>query len=71
MENQAVWYKKRPGDSVWWLNNPGSYGKFIFSFDKETRFNLFADYPRKLTPRQKEIFDNENPRWKNFFSDRQ
>ena len=46
-------------------------GEFIFTFDKKTFFNRFADYPHKLTAEQKEIFDRENPFWAEFFSDRQ
>ena len=36
-------------------------GEHSFSFDKETVFDLMKDYPDKLTPEQKEIFDKENP----------
>jgi hypothetical protein len=32
---------------------------------------MFADYPYKLTPEQKKIFDEENPYWVDFFADRQ
>nr|DAS60821.1 MAG TPA: hypothetical protein [Caudoviricetes sp.] len=32
---------------------------------------MFKDYPHALTPEQKKIFDEENPFWKDFFSDRQ
>ncbi len=32
-------------------------GEHAFSFDKEIVFNLMTDYPEKLTPEQKEIFD--------------
>ena len=39
-------------------------GELKFSFDRETVFNLMTDYPEKLTPEQKEIFDKENPYWK-------
>ena len=64
-------YKDDPNNVVWWLDNPESVGEWVFSFDKQTTFNLFEDYPWKLTPEQKEIFDRENPYWKDFFSDRQ
>lgn len=64
-------YKENPGDLIWWKETPDTTGEFLFSFDKETIFNLFSDYPWKLTPEQKEIFDRENPFWKDFFKDRQ
>ena len=46
-------------------------GHHLFSFDKKKIYNLFADYPHNLTAEEKEIFDKENPFWKDFFSDRQ
>jgi hypothetical protein len=64
-------YKENPGDQIWWVDNPAVRGEWLFSFDKKTIFNMFDDYPWKLTPEQKEIFDRENPYWKNFFQDRQ
>ncbi len=45
-------------------------GEHLFSFDKKQVFNLFQDYHYKLTKEQKEIFDKENPHWKEFFKDR-
>ena len=63
-------YKEKPTDKVYWLDNPEIIGEFVFSFDKKTTFNLFADYPFKLTKEQKAIFDKENPYWANFFKDR-
>lgn len=66
------WYKENPEDKIWWLDNGNeATGVFIFSFDKEQQFNLFADYPYRLTKEQKEIFDKENPDWVVFFIDRQ
>ena len=70
MQND-IWYKEEPNSKIWWLDNGNEKtGEFVFSFDKKTRFNLFADYPYKLTTKQKEIFDKEEPYWANFFKDR-
>lgn len=70
MQND-IWYKEEPNSKIWWLDNGNEKtGDFVFSFDKKTRFNLFADYPHKLTAKQKEIFDKEEPYWANFFKDR-
>ena len=66
------WFKKHDNDKVYWLDNGlEAKGEFVFSFDKKERFNLFADYPYKLSKEQKEIFEKENPFWFNFFIDRQ
>lgn len=71
MKSDDRWYKKNNTDSIWWLDNSNEVeGKFIFSFDQKTTFNLFADYPYKLTKEQKTIFDRENPYWANFFAER-
>lgn len=71
METSSKFFKENPSDKVWWLDTSDRDGVFIFSFDRKTTFNLFADYPDKLTKEQKEIFDKENPFWKEFFKDRQ
>ena len=64
-------YKENETDQIWWVDTSDRDGEFLFSFDKKKVFNLFADYPHNLTPEQKEIFDKENPHWKDFFKDRQ
>lgn len=63
-------YKEKSTNKVYWVDNPNVKGEFLFSFDRRTVFNLFADYPHKLTQEQKEIFDKENPYWAEFFKDR-
>ncbi len=72
MKDDAVryWYKDKPDNKVWWEYDSDVRGEMVFSFDKKTRFYLFSDYPHKLTPEQKRIFDAENPYWKEFFKDR-
>lgn len=64
-------YKNNRGDKIWWVDNSESVGEWLFTFDKKTIFNMFSDYPAKLTPEQKELFDKENPYWVEFFADRQ
>lgn len=65
------WYKNNPSDIIWWVDNAEEVkGEWLFSFDKKEVFNMFADYPHKLTADQKAIFDKENPYWADFFKDR-
>lgn len=65
-----IWYKNNETDTIWWKDDPTVIGVWIFSFDKTTEFNMFHDYPYKLTKEQKQIFDKENPEWADFFKDR-
>lgn len=53
-------YKENKKDKIWWVKND-NYGVWEFSFDRKQIFNLFQDYPYKLTPEQKTLFDAENP----------
>lgn len=63
--------KNRKKDTIWWVDNADEViGEWLFSFDKEHIFNMFSDYPDKLTKEQREIFDKENPEWADFFRDR-
>lgn len=63
-------YKNNETDTIWWMDNPDKVGEFVFTFDKKNLYNLFEDYPYSLSKEEKEIFDRENPYWKNFFRDR-
>ncbi|WP_443718798.1 DUF7675 family protein, partial [Ruminococcus bicirculans (ex Wegman et al. 2014)] len=54
-----IWYKNKETDTIWWKDDPTVIGVWIFSFDKTTEFNMFHDYPYKLTKEQKQIFDKE------------
>lgn len=60
-------YKNNRSDKIWWVDNSESVGERLFTFDKKTIYNMFSDYPAKLTPEQKELFDKENPYWAEFF----
>lgn len=71
MDYGKHFYKENENDVIWWVDNPDEIGVLLFSFDKKTVYNLFADYPNKLPPEQKEIFDRENPNWAEYFKDRQ
>lgn len=59
-------YKEKPTDKVWWVDDPGDTGTIRFSFDKKKIYYLYRDYS-KLKGKEKEIFDKENPFWVKFF----
>ncbi len=63
-------FYREPGQKIWWVNVTDRIGEYLFSFDKKKIYNMFSDYPWKLTKKEKEIFDRENPYWANFFKDR-
>lgn len=63
---KGEWYKNKDTDKVWWFDDLESVGEPKFSFDRKKVFYLYRDYP-KLSKKQKEIFDKENPYWKEFF----
>ena len=69
VSNDNIWFKRNPSDTVWWQDN-GRIGVMIFSFDRIIEYNLFQDYPWKLSAEQKAVFDRENPFWANFFASR-
>ena len=71
MDQIPRFFKNKRSDKIWWLDTSDKVGEWVFTFDKKTMFNLFADYPYKLTPEEKTIFDKENPYWAEFFADRQ
>lgn len=62
-------YKNKKTDKIWWIDDE-RIGIWEFTFDKKKIYNLFRDYPFKLTAEQKKQFDKENPYWADFFSDR-
>lgn len=70
MAQSNKFYKNNPSDQIWWVEKTDTVGEWLFSFDKKQVFNMFQDYPEKLTPEQKAIFDKENPYWAEFFADR-
>lgn len=64
------WYKDEDWHQIWWLEVMNEKGLWLFSFDREKIYNLFEDYPDKLTAEEVEIFDREQPYWADFFRDR-
>ncbi|MCI8285380.1 MAG: hypothetical protein HFE90_08990 [Firmicutes bacterium] len=70
MSSNYEWYKNNDTDKIWWKDNFDVIGEWVFSFDKKIEYNMFQDYPYKLTAEQKKIFDDENPEWADFFKDR-
>ncbi|KGQ55047.1 hypothetical protein IO44_07765 [Gallibacterium anatis str. Avicor] len=54
------WRKRDKNHKVWWKYDDETEGEMVFSFDKKEEFSFWQDYPHKLTPEQKAIFDAEN-----------
>lgn len=53
-----------------WIEDPDTVGEMKFTFDGNKIYNLFRDYPRELTSAEKEVFNELNPYWADFFKDR-
>ncbi len=70
MNNNQEFYKKNETDKIYWLTKDETTGEHLFTFDQKKIYNLFKDYPHELTKEEKEIFDKENPYWKEYFKDR-
>lgn len=67
--SKTKFYKRNETDTIFWVETD-RVGEHLFTFDKKRIFNLFAEYPWKLSAKEIEIFDRENPEWANFFKDR-
>ena len=62
-------HKKKLKDKIYWLSKKDeTFGEFLFSFDLKKIYNLYSDYPHKLTKQEQDIFNKENPFWFNYFS---
>ena len=59
--NGFDFYKYSKSDHIWYVDTPGEDGRYLFSFDQNTIFNFWTDYPEKLTAEQVELFKKENP----------
>lgn len=65
-----ILYKENKTDIISWVDSVEVIGERLFTFDGVKIYNLFADYPYNLSKEEKEIFDKENPYWRDFFKDR-
>ena len=63
-------YREHRGDRVIWVDKPGVIGEHLFTFNKKIFYNLFQDYPERLTVEEWLEFNEENPYWAEFFRDR-
>ena len=68
LEGYSDFYKNSEESKVWWIDKMDVRGELLFSFDKKKIYNLFADYPHNMSKKEVEIFNKENPFWKDFFA---
>ncbi len=57
--NKYKFYKENKSDKTYWVFEE-NVGNCLFSFDRKRIYNLYTDYPHKLTPQERQIFDKEN-----------
>lgn len=50
---QYDFYKENDTDRIWWVNTVDRIGLYLFSFDRKKIYNLFSDYPHKLSRKKK------------------
>lgn len=67
MADEDRFYKINPKDKIWWVESGDMKDEFLFTFDKKTIYDLFKDY-KKLTKKQRALFDKENPFWHDFMN---
>ena len=68
-EVSSDFYKENENDRIWWKKTDAK-GEWLFSFDQKKIYNMFADFPQKLTKEEVKIFIKEQPEWADFFKDR-
>jgi len=58
-------FHKRDGKRIWSYSDPvQTFGSMCFSFDKKHLYNYYPDYPKHLSRKQRELFDEDNEFWK-------
>ena len=67
LKGYSDFYKETEESKVWWIDKLDVKGENLFSFDQKKIYNLFADYPHNMTEEEVEIFNQENPFWRDFF----
>lgn len=70
MSDNRKFYKENETDKIWKVSDFDGMGKILFSFDRETVFNAWVDYPYNMTDEQIRMFDEQFPYWAEFFEDR-
>lgn len=68
--SDRIFFKQNETDTIWWVDTTDRDGIWEFSFDKKKVYNMFADFPQKLTKEEAQIFIKEQPYWADFFKDR-
>ena len=67
LKGYSDFYKETEESKVWWIDKLDVKGENLFSFDQKKIYNLFADYPHNMTEEEVEIFNQDNPFWRDFF----
>lgn len=60
-------WKRSPGNKIWgvseMIDSDRMPGRMLISFDKKKFYNIYGDYPNKMTEEERKIFEEEYPDW--------
>ena len=66
---EYAFYKDNVTDKCWHVERKEQVvGPLEFTFDFKKIYNLWTDYPWKMSEKEVEIFNEEQPFWRDFFS---
>ena len=49
------WYKNNHDNKIWWLDDPMTIGKLVFSFDKKLKKQRFASIDAEIGASKKKL----------------
>ncbi|MCD7975123.1 MAG: hypothetical protein LUF25_04985 [Phascolarctobacterium sp.] len=66
-EVEYRFWKRSPENKIWGvsevIDSDRMPGRILISFDKKKFYNIYGDYPAKMSEEERKIFEKEYPDW--------